>query len=54
VTVLWCVVWLVADLVGDREALTLDPVNGWTATWLAAVALDLGAAHARPTARRRD
>ena len=40
-TILWFVVWLVADLSGDREALVFDPVNWWTGTLLAALAIDL-------------
>ena len=40
-TILWFVVWLVADLIGDRESLHFDPVNWWSATLLAAVAIDL-------------
>jgi hypothetical protein len=47
-TVLWFVVWLVADLWGDEEPLLFDPVNVWTGTLILAIALDLGAAHARP------
>lgn len=46
-TVVWFIVWLVCDLVGDREGLTFDPVNLWAGFLLAAVALDLAAA-ARP------
>jgi hypothetical protein len=35
-TILWFVVWLTADLVGDREALRFDPVNWWVATLILA------------------
>lgn len=52
-TVIWFLVWLVADNVGDHEPLLFDPVNIWTATLIAAIGLDLGAAHARPTSKRR-
>ncbi len=53
-TVLWFVVWLVSNLVGDNEALTFDPVNGWTGTLLGAIALDLARQHADvATSRRR-
>jgi hypothetical protein len=38
---MWFVVWLVASLIGDREALQLDPPNVWTATLILAIALDL-------------
>lgn len=44
-TLLWFVVWLVFNLIGDSEPLELDPVNWWAGTLLAAVALDLGRQH---------
>lgn len=44
-TVLWFVVWFVADRIGDRERLVFDPVNLWAGTLLLAVALDLAGAH---------
>jgi hypothetical protein len=40
-TLIWFVVWLVADSIGDHEQLTFDPVNVWTATLLLAIALDV-------------
>jgi hypothetical protein len=40
-TILWFVAWLIADRIGDREPLLLDPVNIWMATLLIAVALDV-------------
>jgi hypothetical protein len=43
VTLLWLAVWFIADQVGGREPLLLDPVNAWTATLILAIALDLGA-----------
>jgi hypothetical protein len=46
VTLLWFVVWLVCDLIGDREGLTFDPVNWWAGTLLLVVALDLARHHA--------
>jgi hypothetical protein len=46
-TLVWFVIWLIANTVGGDEPLRLDPVNAWTATLILAVALDLGAAHAR-------
>jgi hypothetical protein len=46
-TLLWFLIWLIADLVGGAEPLRLDPVNAWTATLILAVALDLGGVHAR-------
>ncbi|HUJ56344.1 MAG TPA: hypothetical protein VLW49_10195 [Gaiellaceae bacterium] len=51
-TIIWFVVWLIADHVGSHEPLLLDPVNVWTATLLAAVALDLGSHHGRGAKRR--
>lgn len=44
-TLIWFVVWLVANLIGDSEPLLTDPVNWWTGTLLLAVALDLGRQH---------
>ncbi|HEU5477809.1 MAG TPA: hypothetical protein VFU64_08310 [Gaiellaceae bacterium] len=45
-TLIWFVVWLIADHIGSHQSLTFDPVNVWTATFLLAIALDLGRAHA--------
>ncbi len=45
-TLLWFVIWLIFDLVGNREPLLFDPVNIWTGTLLAAIALDLARGHA--------
>jgi hypothetical protein len=45
-TLIWFVVWLVADLVGDEESLTFDPVNWWAGTLILAIALDLARQHA--------
>ena len=49
----WFVVWFVADRIGDRESLVLDPVNLWAGLLLLAVALDLSAAVAAGGARGR-
>jgi hypothetical protein len=46
-TFVWFIVWLVANNVGKHEPLLFAPVNAWTATLILAIALDLGAAHAR-------
>ncbi|HET8741217.1 MAG TPA: hypothetical protein VFM41_01220 [Gaiella sp.] len=51
-TLIWFIVWLICDLVGDREVLTFDPVNAWAATLILAIALDLATHHARPTGKR--
>lgn len=40
-TLIWFLVWLVADLTGHEQSLGLDPVNWWTATLILALALDL-------------
>ena len=40
-TIVWFVVWLIFDLIGDREPLRLVPVNWWTGTLLLAIALDI-------------
>lgn len=50
-TIIWFIVWLVANNVGTREPLHFDPVNVWAATLILAVALDLSAGYA--TRRRR-
>jgi hypothetical protein len=56
-TLIWLVVWLILDNIGDREPLLLDPVNVWTWTLILAIALDLGRQHApafgRPSGRGR-
>jgi hypothetical protein len=49
VSVLWFVIWLIADLTGHKQPLKLDPVSWWTATLILAVALDLN----RPSFDRR-
>lgn len=51
-TLLWFIVWVIADHVGPHEPLRFDPVNVWTAMLLLAVALDLGRAHATSTRHR--
>jgi len=40
-TILWFVVWLVADLLGGRAPLRFDPPNWWVATLILAIAIDL-------------
>jgi hypothetical protein len=47
VTLLWFVIWFVANIIGDSEPLTFDPVNGWGGTLILAAALDLAGQHAR-------
>jgi hypothetical protein len=52
-TIVWFIVWLIANNIGGHEPLLFDPVNAWSATLIAAIALDLGAAHARPCQKDR-
>jgi hypothetical protein len=47
-TLIWFVIWLVANNVGGHEALALNPVNAWTGTLILAVALDLSRAGGVP------
>ncbi len=51
-TLVWLVVWFIADRIGGREPLELEPVNLWTGLLVLAIALDLSAAHAGRGARR--
>jgi hypothetical protein len=53
VTLIWFIVWLIANNVGDHEPLATDPVNVWTATLIVAIALDLGRQHAGELGRRK-
>lgn len=46
-TVVWFIVWLVANNIGDHEPLRLDPVNFWTGALILAIAIDLAGGHAR-------
>ncbi|MBD0330275.1 MAG: hypothetical protein ICV64_09245 [Thermoleophilia bacterium] len=50
-TIVWFVVWLVANLWGDAEHLTFAPVNWWAGALLLSVALDLGRQHAPEVGR---
>ena len=47
-TLVWFIVWFIADRIGDREALLLDPVNVWMGTLVLALALDVGRAGGVP------
>lgn len=53
VTIIWFIVWLIANNVGGHEPLLFNPVNAWTATLILAIALDLGASNARGAQKRR-
>jgi hypothetical protein len=46
VTLVWFVIWLIFNVIGDEESLTFDPVNWWAGTLLLTVALDLSKKHA--------
>jgi hypothetical protein len=46
VTLIWFVIWLIANNVGDHAPLLTDPVNIWAGTLLLAVGLDLSRQHA--------
>jgi hypothetical protein len=52
-TLIWLIVWFIADSVGSHEPLTFGPVNVWTGTLILAIALDLAGAHASRASRRR-
>ena len=52
-TLIWFVIWLIANNVGGHEPLIFDPVNAWTGTLILAIALDLGASHAGGTRKGR-
>ena len=47
-TFFWLVIWFIADRIGDRESLHLDPVNVWAGTLILALALDVGRAGGMP------
>jgi hypothetical protein len=40
-TLIWFVIWLIANNIGDHEPLVFDPVNVWAATLILVVALDI-------------
>jgi hypothetical protein len=46
VTLIWFLIWLIWNVVGDHEPLTFDPVNWWAGTLILAVARDLSRQHA--------
>ncbi|MGY0388359.1 hypothetical protein ACWZJV_15425 [Nocardioides sp. WG-D5] len=53
-TIIWFIVWFIANIVGAHEPLHLDPVNVWTGTLILAIALDLGGSHAGTVSSRRE
>jgi hypothetical protein len=52
-TLIWFVIWLICNLIGDNEPLTFDPVNWWTGTLILVIALDLASAHAPTVIKAR-
>lgn len=52
-TILWFIIWLIANSVGEQDPLLFDPVNAWAATLILAVGLDLAAGHGSRTAKKR-
>jgi hypothetical protein len=52
-TLIWFIVWLIANNIGGHEPLLFNPVNAWTGTLILTIALDLSAAHARGTPKGR-
>lgn len=40
-TIVWFVIWLIANNVGAHEPLVAAPPNAWAATLILAIALDL-------------
>lgn len=49
-SVIWFVIWLIANNVGGHEPLELTPVNAWTATLILAIALDVNRPDLRSSA----
>ena len=52
-TLIWFVVWLIANNIGDHEPLAFDPVNVWVATLIVIVALDINRPQVLPRRRNR-
>jgi hypothetical protein len=50
VTLIWFIIWLIANSVGDHAPLLWNPVNIWAGTLLLAIAIDLTRQHV-PTGR---
>ena len=44
-TLVWFVVWLIANNLGDSVALRFDPVNWWAGALILTAALDLSGQH---------
>jgi hypothetical protein len=52
-TLIWFIVWVIANVVGGSEPLEADPVNWWLGGLILAVALDLATVQARGGGRPR-
>ena len=52
-TIVWFVVWLIANAAGEHAPLTFDPVNVWAGTLLLALALDVNRPPIAPRRGRR-
>ncbi|HEX3331875.1 MAG TPA: hypothetical protein VHS27_18270 [Gaiellales bacterium] len=44
-TLIWFVIWLIANSVGDHAPLLWNPVNVWAGTLILAIAIDLTRQH---------
>jgi hypothetical protein len=51
-TLIWFVVWLISNTVGDHEPLLFHPVNAWAATLILAIALDVNRSPGFPRKRK--
>lgn len=51
-TILWFIVWVIANDFGGHEPLLFNPVNAWTATLILVIALDLSATRVRAATKR--
>jgi hypothetical protein len=53
-TLVWFIVWLIWNAVGDHEPLIADPVNFWLGALIFAIAVDLSGHHAARKRSRSD
>lgn len=52
-TLIWFIIWLIANTVGAQEPLRFAPVNIWAGLLILAIALDLASLHATRRGRSR-
>jgi hypothetical protein len=52
-TLIWLLIWFIADLIEDNEPLLFDPVNLWTGKLILAIGLDLASLRAVPARRTK-